>query len=146
MHEVAQRASERGSLEVDLFRLNGLESDYKFTREKMIDIRCVGSGICCPFVNCHDVTGKIFERWISRQKGMKSLLKCHKQPGKIYRTFRKPKKPYPEWLSRRRRRYPVTCEQSLKIKTLIQTSSNQWTSSIHHEPTSFFVLKECWAQ
>ena len=42
MHEVAQRPSERQSLEVDLFRLNGFESYYKFTREKMIDIYCVG--------------------------------------------------------------------------------------------------------
>ena len=34
MHEVAQRPSERRSLEVDLFRVNGFESFYKFTREK----------------------------------------------------------------------------------------------------------------
>ena len=33
MHEVAQRPSERRSLEVDFFRLNGFES-YKFTRDK----------------------------------------------------------------------------------------------------------------
>ena len=33
-------------------------------------------------VNCHDVTGRIFDRWISRQAGMKSLLKGHNQPGK----------------------------------------------------------------
>ena len=36
--------AERQSLEVDLFRLNGFES-YKFTREKMIDIGSVGSGV-----------------------------------------------------------------------------------------------------
>ena len=34
MHEVAQRPSERRSLEVDFFRLNGFESYYKFTRDK----------------------------------------------------------------------------------------------------------------
>ena len=33
-------------------------------------------------VNCRDVTGRIFDRWISRQTGMKSLLKGHNQPGK----------------------------------------------------------------
>ena len=38
MTEVAQRPSERRSLEVDLFPLNGVEPYYKFTREKMIDI------------------------------------------------------------------------------------------------------------
>ena len=42
MHEVAQRSSERRSLEVDLFRLNQFESYYMF--KKMIDICCVGSG------------------------------------------------------------------------------------------------------
>ena len=30
--------NQSGSLEVDLFRLNGFESYYKFTREKTIDI------------------------------------------------------------------------------------------------------------
>ena len=33
MHEVAQRPSERGNLEVDLFPLNGFDSYYKFIRE-----------------------------------------------------------------------------------------------------------------
>ena len=33
MHEVVQRPSEQGSLEIDLFSLNGFESSYKFTRE-----------------------------------------------------------------------------------------------------------------
>ena len=42
MHEIAQRPSERQSLEVDLFCLNGFESYDKFTHEKMIDIYCVG--------------------------------------------------------------------------------------------------------
>ena len=37
MHEVAQRPSERRSLEVDLFRLHGFESYYKFTGKKKID-------------------------------------------------------------------------------------------------------------
>ena len=47
MHEVAQQASERRRLEVDLFCLNGYESYYKFMREKMIDICRVGSGVKC---------------------------------------------------------------------------------------------------
>ena len=42
-NEVAQRPNERR--EVDLFRLNGFESYYKFTREKRIDICCLGSGV-----------------------------------------------------------------------------------------------------
>ena len=33
-------------------------------------------------VNCHDVTGRIFGRWISRQTGTKSPLKWHNQPEK----------------------------------------------------------------
>ena len=33
-------------------------------------------------VNCHDVTGRIFDRRISRQTGMKSPLKWQNQPGK----------------------------------------------------------------
>ena len=46
MHEVAQRPSERRSLEVDFFRLNEFESYYKFTRgKKGIDICCVGSDV-----------------------------------------------------------------------------------------------------
>ena len=45
MHEVVQQPSERQSVEVGLFRLNGFESYYKFTREKLMDICCVGSGV-----------------------------------------------------------------------------------------------------
>ena len=45
MHEVAQRPSERRTLEVNLFPPNGFESYYKFMRGKMIDIRFVGSGV-----------------------------------------------------------------------------------------------------
>ena len=45
MHEVAQRPSGRRNLVVDLFRLNGFELYYNFTREKMIDRCCVGSGV-----------------------------------------------------------------------------------------------------
>ena len=33
-------------------------------------------------VNCHDVTGGIFEWWILRKTGMKSPLKWHSQAGK----------------------------------------------------------------
>ena len=36
-------------------------------------------------VNCHDVTGRIFDRRISHQMGMKNPLKWHKQPGRIFR-------------------------------------------------------------
>ena len=34
------------------------------------------------WVNFHDVTGRIFNRWVSRQTGTKSPLKRHNQPGK----------------------------------------------------------------
>ena len=40
-------------------------------------------------VNCHDVTSRIFDRWISRQTGTKSPLKWQNQPGGEIRTFRK---------------------------------------------------------
>ena len=33
-------------------------------------------------VNCHDVTGRIFDWRISRHTGVKSPLKWHNQPGK----------------------------------------------------------------
>ena len=39
-------------------------------------------------VNCHDVTGGIFEWWILRKTGMKSPLKWHNQPGKNRVMFR----------------------------------------------------------
>ena len=42
-------------------------------------------------VNCHDVTGRIFDRWISRQTCMKRPLKWHNQRGKK-RTFRESKR------------------------------------------------------
>ena len=46
MGGVAQRPSERRSLEVDSFRLNGFESYYRFTRKKKkVDICCVGSSV-----------------------------------------------------------------------------------------------------
>ena len=38
-------------------------------------------------VNCHDVTGRIFDRRIWRQTGMKSPLKWHNQPGKKIKGF-----------------------------------------------------------
>ena len=70
-NEVAQRPNERR--EVDLFRLNGFESYYKFTREKgltyaalgvVLNIRHVPSckTLTLLLVNCHDVTGGIFDR------------------------------------------------------------------------------------
>ena len=40
--------SRSDSREVDLFRLNGFESCYKFTRIKKIDICCVGGGVKYP--------------------------------------------------------------------------------------------------
>ena len=55
------------------FHLNG---------KKMINTCCVRRGICCPLVNCHYFTGRILDRWISRQTGMKSPSKWHNQPGK----------------------------------------------------------------
>ena len=65
MHEFAQRPNERG-LEVDLFRLNGFESYYKFTREKNDrHMLCRERRQISPtvlLVNCHDVTGGIFDR------------------------------------------------------------------------------------
>ena len=71
MHEVAQRPSERRSLEVNLFRLNGFKSHYKFTREKSLTVL---------LVTCHDVTDRIFDPSISRQTGMK---RWHNQPEKL---------------------------------------------------------------
>ena len=59
MHEVAQRPSERRSLEVDLFRVNGFESFYKFTREKKkkkIDICCVGSGVKFLLISIYQIS------------------------------------------------------------------------------------------
>ena len=60
------RSSERRSLVFDLFRLNGFESYYKFTREKndwhmpCRDRREISLTVL--LVNCHDVTGGIFDR------------------------------------------------------------------------------------
>ena len=86
MHEVAQRPSERRSLKVDLFRLNGFELHYKFTREKtdrhMLCWEQREISLTVLLVNCHDVTGRIFDRSISRRTGMKSPLKWHNQPGR----------------------------------------------------------------
>ena len=91
MHEVVQRPSERWSVEVDLFRLNGFVSYYKFTREKN-DWHTLCRErremlLTVLLVNCHDVTGGIFDRWISRQTGMKSSLKWHNQPRKKIKDF-----------------------------------------------------------
>ena len=41
-------SSRSGRREVDLFRLNGFASYYKFTRVKKIDICCVGRGVKYP--------------------------------------------------------------------------------------------------
>ena len=61
---------------------------YKFTREKMIDchMRCQEwrqISLIHLLVNCHDVIGGIFDRWISPQERMKSPLKWHNLSGKM---------------------------------------------------------------
>ena len=38
-------------------------------------------------VNCHDVTGRTFDRRISHETGMKSPLKWHNQPGEKIKDF-----------------------------------------------------------
>ena len=40
-------------------------------------------------VNYHDVTSRIFPQRILRQRGMKSPLKWHNQPGKEQTSFKK---------------------------------------------------------
>ena len=93
VHEVAQRPSRRRSLAVDMFRLSGFESllqihagknDWHMLRRERREI-----SLTALLLNCHDVTIRISDLWISRQTGMKSPLKWHNQPGKKLRTFRK---------------------------------------------------------
>ena len=71
------------SLEVDLFRRNEFESHYKFMREKkgwhMLCRKWFEISLSALLNNCHDVTGRISHRWITRQKDMKSPLKWHNQ-------------------------------------------------------------------
>ena len=87
MHEVAQRPSERRSLEVNLFRLNGFKSHYKFTREtndwQTLCLEWPEISLTVLLVTCHDVKDRIFDPWISRQTGTKSPLKWHNQPEKL---------------------------------------------------------------
>ena len=69
--------AQRPSLEVHLFRLNRFESYYKFTRGKndwhMLCRERREISLTVLLVNqCHDVTGRSFDRWISRQTGVKS--------------------------------------------------------------------------
>ena len=69
--------AQRPSLEVDLFRLHGFESYYKFTRGKndwhmLCRERREISRTVLLVNQCHDVTGRSFDRWISRQTGVKS--------------------------------------------------------------------------
>jgi len=86
MHEVARQPSARWSLEIDLFCPNGFEWHYKFTREKnnwhMLcrERRKISRTVL--LVNCHDVTGRFFDRGISPKTGRKGPLKWHDQPGK----------------------------------------------------------------
>ena len=83
MHEIAQRPSERGSLDVDLFPLNGFDSYYKFTREND-DWQM----LCREWHEILFRTFITFDRWISRQIRYEKL-KWRNQPGKKHRTFRK---------------------------------------------------------
>ena len=65
--------------------MNGFDSYYKFTREKVIDICCVGNGVkyhSLSYWSIVDDTGRIFDRLIWRQTGMKSPFKWHNQPDK----------------------------------------------------------------
>ena len=75
------------SLEVDLSRLNGIESYYKFTWEKsdwhMLCWERHEISLTVRLVNCHDITGRIFDRWISLQTGITNQGN---------RTFRKSRK------------------------------------------------------
>ena len=83
MHEVAQRPSERESLEVDLLPLNGFDSNFKFTREDndwQIVSGVASNIVHCLLVNYHDVTGRTYDGWISRQISYENL-KWHNQPG-----------------------------------------------------------------
>ena len=91
MHEVVQWLSERQSLEVDLFCRNGFDLNHIiYSRGGKNDrhMLCRKRLETVLLVNCHNVTGRIFSQWISRQTVMKSPLKWHNQPGKK-RTFRK---------------------------------------------------------
>ena len=64
-YDVAQRLSERRSLEVDLLRLNGFGSYYKFTWEKndcqMLCQERREISLTLLLVNCHDLTSSIFD-------------------------------------------------------------------------------------
>ena len=86
MDEVAQRPSERRSLKVDLFRLSGFESYYKFTREKKIDICCVGSGVRYHSRSYWSIIMTSLVEFSTGEfrakRGMKSPLKWHNQQRK----------------------------------------------------------------
>ena len=97
MPEVVQRLSKQRSVEVNLFCLNGFDmnhiiysceekNDRHMLCQERHEISLTGPVL---LVNCHDVTGRIFDQWISRQTVMKSPLKWHNQPGEKKRTFRK---------------------------------------------------------
>ena len=64
--KVAVRLDEQQSLKVDLFHLNGIESYYKFMQEKnnqhMLCREWCEISLTVLLVNCHDVTGRIFDR------------------------------------------------------------------------------------
>ena len=83
---------------VDLFRPNGFEAYYKFTREKT-KYGCIPRA--SQVMSCWYPQSPIgplswrhhfnFDQWISRQTGMKSPLKWHNQPGQKLKDFRKSK-------------------------------------------------------
>ena len=74
-HEVAQRPSEQWSLEVNLFCQNGFESYYKFMHIMLCREQHEIS-LTVLLINGHDI-GRILNRWIMCQTGMKSPLKWH---------------------------------------------------------------------
>ena len=83
MRSHSDRASD-DVLRSTCFARKDLNHIYKFTRKK----KWLTYAVTVLLVNCHDVTGRIFDRWTSRQTGMKVPLKWHNQPGKK-RTFYK---------------------------------------------------------
>ena len=83
---ISRPATEGVSRSICQVRSNGFELYYKFTREKndknMLCREPREISLTVLLVICHDVTGRIFDRWISRQTGMKSPLKWRNQPWK----------------------------------------------------------------
>ena len=76
------RQSERRSREVDLFRLSGFESYYKINSRgkktntgvflELLRLRHAKT-LSLLLVNCHNVTGEIFNQWIRANRYEKSF-------------------------------------------------------------------------